>query len=161
MIFILTFSLVSVSGYRVEKLFELAHQRLSTITIGTSICIITTMLFFPVWAGSELHNLIKNNMEKLADSLDGKTKQQYPRPKHGKSYCMFGELINRFLPLKNAGCVADYFANDVNANNIKTEAPNKSLLGYKCVLGSKATEESLVRLLLLFCFLRTYMIMHI
>ncbi|XP_073027867.1 aluminum-activated malate transporter 10-like isoform X2 [Primulina eburnea] len=111
MIFILTFSLVSVSGYRVEKLFELAHQRLSTIAIGTSICVITTMLFFPVWAGSELHNLIKNNMEKLADSLDG--------------------------------CVADYFANDVNANNVKTEAPNKILLGYKCVLGSNATEESL------------------
>ncbi|XP_073313780.1 aluminum-activated malate transporter 10-like isoform X2 [Primulina huaijiensis] len=110
-IFILTFSLVSVSGYRVEKLFELAHQRLSTIAIGTSICVITTMLFFPVWAGSELHNLIKNNMEKLADSLDG--------------------------------CVADYFANDVNANNVKTEAPNKILLGYTCVLGSNATEESL------------------
>ncbi|KAH6835688.1 aluminum activated malate transporter family protein [Perilla frutescens var. hirtella] len=71
MIFILTFSLVSVSGYRVEKLFELAHHRLSTIAIGTSICLITTMLFCPVWAGTELHNLIKNNMEKLSDSLDG------------------------------------------------------------------------------------------
>lgn len=71
MIFILTFSLVSVSGYRVEKLFEMAHHRLSTIAIGTSICIITTMVFCPVWAGTELHNLIKNNMEKLSDSLDG------------------------------------------------------------------------------------------
>ncbi|XP_075477731.1 LOW QUALITY PROTEIN: aluminum-activated malate transporter 10-like [Primulina tabacum] len=111
MIFILTFSLVSVSGYRVEKLFELAHHRLSTILIGTSICIITTMLFFPVWAGSELHNLIRNNMEKLADSLDG--------------------------------CLVDYFGNDVNADNTKNEAPKKILLGSKCVLGSKATEESL------------------
>ncbi|KAL9176418.1 hypothetical protein ABFS82_02G177300 [Erythranthe guttata] len=71
MIFILTFSLVSVSGYRVEKLFELAHNRLSTIAIGTSICILTSMLIYPVWAGTELHNLVKNNMEKLSDSLEG------------------------------------------------------------------------------------------
>ena len=71
MIFILTFSLISVSGYRVEKLFEMAHHRLSTIAIGTSICIITTILFCPVWAGTELHNLIRNNMDKLSDSLDG------------------------------------------------------------------------------------------
>ncbi|PIN24541.1 putative membrane protein [Handroanthus impetiginosus] len=71
MIFILTFSLVSVSGYRVENLFELAHNRLSTIAIGTSICILTSMLVWPVWAGTELHNLIKNNTEKLSDSLDG------------------------------------------------------------------------------------------
>ncbi|KAL8494868.1 hypothetical protein ACS0TY_019149 [Phlomoides rotata] len=70
MIFILTFSLVSVSGYRVEKLFELAHHRLFTIAIGTSICIITAMLVWPVWAGTELHNLVKNNMDKLSDSLD-------------------------------------------------------------------------------------------
>ncbi|KAG6434244.1 hypothetical protein SASPL_105867 [Salvia splendens] len=71
MIFILTFSLISVSGYRVEKLFEMAHHRLSTIAIGTSICIITTIVFFPVWAGTELHYLITNNMDKLSDSLDG------------------------------------------------------------------------------------------
>lgn len=70
MIFILTFTLVSVSGYRVEKLLELAHHRLFTIAIGTSICIITAMLVWPVWAGTELHNLIKNNMDKLSDSLE-------------------------------------------------------------------------------------------
>ncbi|KAK6919935.1 Aluminum-activated malate transporter [Dillenia turbinata] len=34
MIFILTFSLVSVSGYRVEKLLEMALQRLSTVGIA-------------------------------------------------------------------------------------------------------------------------------
>lgn len=73
MIFILTFSLVSVSGYRVDELFELAHDRLSTIAIGTSLCILTTMIFCPVWAGNELHYLITNNMEKIAASLNGKT----------------------------------------------------------------------------------------
>ncbi|PSS03924.1 Aluminum-activated malate transporter like [Actinidia chinensis var. chinensis] len=71
MIFILTFSLVSVAGYRVEKLFEMAHNRVSTIVLGTSICICTSMLICPVWAGNELHLLINRNMEKLADSLEG------------------------------------------------------------------------------------------
>ncbi|CAI9093380.1 OLC1v1028875C1 [Oldenlandia corymbosa var. corymbosa] len=71
MIFILTFSLVSVSGFRVEKLIDLARQRLSTIIIGTSLCILTSMLVFPVWAGQDLHCLITRNMKKLADSLDG------------------------------------------------------------------------------------------
>ncbi|KAM4105327.1 hypothetical protein ACJW30_06G224300 [Castanea mollissima] len=71
MIFILTFSLVTVSGYRVEKLFEMASQRLSTIAIGTSLCIFITMVFCPIWAGSGLHDLIVRNLEKLADSLDG------------------------------------------------------------------------------------------
>ncbi|GFY90198.1 aluminum activated malate transporter family protein [Actinidia rufa] len=71
MIFILTFSLVSVSGYRVGELFELAQTRFSTIAIGTTICILTSMLFWPVWAGTELHLLITHNTEKLADSLDG------------------------------------------------------------------------------------------
>ncbi|KAJ0758743.1 putative aluminum-activated malate transporter [Helianthus annuus] len=71
MVFILTFSFVSVSGYRVEKLLELARNRVSTIAIGTSICIFTSMLVYPVWAGNELHNLVYKNLERLADSLDG------------------------------------------------------------------------------------------
>ncbi|GJZ30328.1 aluminum-activated malate transporter 10 [Tanacetum coccineum] len=71
MIFILTFCFVSVSGYRVEKVIELARNRVSTIAIGTSICIFTSTLFYPVWAGKELHKLIYKNLEKLADSLNG------------------------------------------------------------------------------------------
>ncbi|KAM4094832.1 hypothetical protein ACB094_06G224500 [Castanea mollissima] len=71
MIFILTFSLVTVSGYRVDRLFELAYQRLLTVAIGTSLCIFITMVFCPIWAGSGLHDLIVCNLEKLADSLDG------------------------------------------------------------------------------------------
>ncbi|XP_062001395.1 aluminum-activated malate transporter 10-like [Rosa rugosa] len=71
LIFILTFSLVSVSGYRVDGISELAFQRLSTIFIGTSFCILISILFYPTWAGAELHRLIYRNLEKLADSLDG------------------------------------------------------------------------------------------
>ncbi|XP_023746453.1 aluminum-activated malate transporter 10 [Lactuca sativa] len=71
MIFILTFSFVSMSGYRVDKLLDLARNRVSTIAIGTSLCILTSMFFYPVWAGKDLHDLIYQNLEKLADSLDG------------------------------------------------------------------------------------------
>lgn len=70
-IFILTYSLVAVSGYRVEQLLTLAQQRLSTIAIGICICLLVCVLICPVWAGQELHLLIVRNMEKLADSLEG------------------------------------------------------------------------------------------
>lgn len=112
LIFIFTFVLVSVSGYREKELLALAHHRLSTVAIGISICVITSIFFCPVWAGNELHNLVQDNMEKLADSLDG--------------------------------YVAEYLANDANANNTKNEASNDTLVGYRCVLDSMATEESLV-----------------
>ncbi|KAL4312757.1 hypothetical protein GQ457_01G054910 [Hibiscus cannabinus] len=107
MIFILTFSLVSVSGYRVVELLELADQRLSTVAIGTSMCILVTMLFCPVWAGCELHRLVHQNIEKLADSLDE--------------------------------CLSEYLKENTNGQ----EDLNKKKLGYKCVLNSKGTEESM------------------
>lgn len=72
LIFILTFSLVSVSGYRVEKILELAHQRLSTILIGGATCVFISLFICPVWAGETLHNTIASNIEKLANYLEGK-----------------------------------------------------------------------------------------
>ncbi|KAI3421434.1 uncharacterized protein J3R85_012244 [Psidium guajava] len=71
MIFILTFSLVSVSGYRVDELFALAHQRISTIVVGTALCMTVSSLVCPIWAGTELHNLILRNLDKLSCSLEG------------------------------------------------------------------------------------------
>lgn len=114
MIFILTFSLVSVSGYRVPQLFEMAHQRLSTIFIGTSLCITITMLICPIWAGQELHTLITLNMDKLANSLDGS--------------------------------VREYFKDSSGSHVDSDKECNKKLQGYKCVLSSKATEESMANL---------------
>ncbi|XP_022721831.1 aluminum-activated malate transporter 10-like [Durio zibethinus] len=110
MIFILTFSFVAVSGYRVHKLFDLAHQRISTIIIGTSLCILVIMLVCPIWSGQELHSLIVHNMDKLADSLDV--------------------------------CATRYFNHSGECTNSNEEA-DKKLQGYKCVLSSKATEESM------------------
>lgn len=105
LIFILTFSLVSVSGYRVDKLIDVASQRLSTIAIGASLCVLICMLFYPIWAGKELHNLIHRNLEKLADALDG--------------------------------CIAEYFTDSSAGDSWK------KIGGYKCVLNSKAAEDSM------------------
>lgn len=71
LIFILTFSMVAVSGYRVEKIIELANQRLFTIIIGGATCMVVSLFLCPVWAGEDLHKLIALNMEKLANFLEG------------------------------------------------------------------------------------------
>ncbi|KAL2932694.1 Aluminum-activated malate transporter 2 [Bienertia sinuspersici] len=71
MIFILTFALVSVSGYRDDEVIKIAQQRLSTIIIGSCIAILICTLISPVWSGSELHNLIASNIDKLANFFEG------------------------------------------------------------------------------------------
>ncbi|XP_008810443.2 aluminum-activated malate transporter 10-like [Phoenix dactylifera] len=111
-IFILTFNLVALSGYRVDELLELAEQRLTTVAIGISICLLVCILGCPVWAGEELHLLITCNMEKLADSL---------------VVC-----VDKYL--QEGGIDGD------------KEASHQNLQGYKCVLNSKASEDSLANL---------------
>ena len=71
LIFILTFSMISVSGYRDDEILEFAHKRLSTISIGGSACVIISTVVCPVWAGEDLHNLIALNIEKLGNFLEG------------------------------------------------------------------------------------------
>ncbi|CAJ2628319.1 unnamed protein product [Trifolium pratense] len=109
MIFILTFSLVSISGYRIDELFDLARQRIITVLIGTFLCMIISMIISPVWAGLELYVLVTGNLDKLANSLQD--------------------------------CLAQYFE-----DQISSEKSNKKLMGYKCVLNSKATEDSMANL---------------
>ncbi|XP_043699791.1 aluminum-activated malate transporter 10-like [Telopea speciosissima] len=110
-IFILTYSLIAVSGFRIENLFQMGYLRVSTIVIGTVLCMLISMLICPVWAGEELHLLITRNMENLANSLEG--------------------------------CVTDYFKEKNSKGNVDNDdKTHKILLGYKCVLNSKAAEES-------------------
>ncbi|XP_050233009.1 aluminum-activated malate transporter 2-like [Mercurialis annua] len=69
-IFILTFCLVSVSGYRDNQVLKMAHMRVSTIIIGSCTSIIISILIYPVWIGGDLHNLIFANIEKLGLFLE-------------------------------------------------------------------------------------------
>ncbi|KAL6566998.1 hypothetical protein OROMI_015402 [Orobanche minor] len=71
LLFILTFSLISVSGYRNDEVLDMAHRRLSTILIGGSAAVVICIFIFPVWAGEDLHKLIAVNIEKLAIFLEG------------------------------------------------------------------------------------------
>ncbi|TQD90355.1 hypothetical protein C1H46_024090 [Malus baccata] len=108
LIFILTFSLISVSGFRDDEILELAHKRLSTIFIGGSACVIISIVVCPVWAGEDLHNLIANNIEKLGNFLEG-----------------FGDQYFKTL------------------EDVESKDDKAFLQGYKTVLNSKASEDSL------------------
>ncbi|KAJ4893390.1 Aluminum-activated malate transporter 8 [Raphanus sativus] len=78
LIFILTFSMVAVSGYRTDEILVIAYQRLSTILIGGTICILVSIFVFPVWAGEDLHKMVANNIFKLANSLEGFEGEYFP-----------------------------------------------------------------------------------
>ncbi|KAI9194297.1 hypothetical protein LWI28_004916 [Acer negundo] len=106
LVFILTFCLISVSGYRNDEVLDMAYQRVSTILIGGFTAMLVCIFICPIWAGHDLHNLVSNNIEQLACFLEG-----------------FG---------------LEYFKTS------EDEESNKTLSeGYKSVLHSKQTEESL------------------
>ncbi|KAL8090007.1 hypothetical protein AgCh_039461 [Apium graveolens] len=70
-IFILTFCLISVSGYRDDEVIAMAHKRLSAVFIGGATAVLICILIFPAWAGDDLHKQLATNMEKLATFLEG------------------------------------------------------------------------------------------
>jgi len=71
LIFILTFCLISISSYREDEVIEMAHQRLTTIIIGSFVAIVICICICPVWIGENLHNRAVTNMEKLGNFLEG------------------------------------------------------------------------------------------
>ncbi|KAK3024205.1 hypothetical protein RJ639_044810 [Escallonia herrerae] len=75
MIFILTFSLICVSGYQDDEVLDMAHSRLSTILIGGTVAVLVCISICPVWAGDDLNTLLVSNLEKLADFLDEKANE--------------------------------------------------------------------------------------
>lgn len=107
-IFILTFNLIAISGYRIENLFEMAHQRIATILIGCALCFLINVFPFPIWAGDDLHNSIIHNLEGLAGSFEE--------------------------------CVTKYFVESKDGEESDDDNVGR---GYKSVLNSKTTEESL------------------
>jgi hypothetical protein len=99
LIFILTFSLISVSGFRDDEILELAHKRLSTIAIGASACVIISILICPVWAGEDLHILIALNMEKLANFLQGTAQKSTQKKKERKNLYIYCPFLLQFMSI--------------------------------------------------------------
>ncbi|KAL3530318.1 hypothetical protein ACH5RR_009640 [Cinchona calisaya] len=71
LILILTFSLICVSGYREDEVFDVALTRVSTVVIGGIATVAICILICPVWAGEDLHNLVADSIEKLGNFLGG------------------------------------------------------------------------------------------
>ncbi|ERN12309.1 aluminum-activated malate transporter 13 [Amborella trichopoda] len=71
MIFILTFNLIAVSGYRGEEIVKLAGDRLSTVGMGFAVCVATSFFICPVWAGDNLHRSLVTKFENITVSLEG------------------------------------------------------------------------------------------
>ncbi|KAL0419914.1 UNVERIFIED_CONTAM: Aluminum-activated malate transporter 2 [Sesamum radiatum] len=71
MIFILTFSLVAVSGVRAEKVLETARDRLANIGIGFAVSVFVSLLICPFWARS-LDEYLKIGSEKESEAGNGK-----------------------------------------------------------------------------------------
>ncbi|KAJ9171947.1 hypothetical protein P3X46_015243 [Hevea brasiliensis] len=71
MIFILTFSLVAVSGLRIDKVIDIGRERLLMIVLGFVICLFTSLFIFPIWASDELHDSTISKFDALATSIQG------------------------------------------------------------------------------------------
>jgi hypothetical protein len=71
LIFLLTFNMITVSGYRFDNVFRMAYQRLATIAMGCAICVVISLFAAPIWAGDDLHKSITDKMPGLADSIEG------------------------------------------------------------------------------------------
>ena len=70
-ILMLTFSMVSISGYRDEEALTIAYDRVLTIIAGCVIAVLVCIFICPVWVGEDLQRLIAANLEKLGCFLEG------------------------------------------------------------------------------------------
>ncbi|XVF19629.1 hypothetical protein REPUB_Repub11eG0127000 [Reevesia pubescens] len=111
LIFILTFSLISVSGFRDDKILELVHKRLSTVLLGGSTCIIISIFLFPVWAGQDLHNLIASNIEKLGIFLEGFGDEYFKMPEDEESKLKDKSFLQGYKSVLNSKNNEDTLAN--------------------------------------------------
>ncbi|KAJ6425127.1 hypothetical protein OIU84_025823 [Salix udensis] len=110
LIFIMTFSFISVSGLRDDAIFKLALERLCTVSIGGAACIFVSILVFPVWAGQDLHNLIALNIEKLGNSLEGFGDEYFKR-KGGEACKDDKEILEGYKSVLNSKKCEESLAN--------------------------------------------------
>ncbi|KAL6511059.1 hypothetical protein OROGR_022183 [Orobanche gracilis] len=109
LIFILTFSLISVSGYRDDEVLDMAHRRLSTILIGGSATIVICIFICPIWAGEDLHKMTAANIEKLAVFLEGFGHAYFHIPKDNNQENQ--ESMDDYKTVLNSKAIEDTLVN--------------------------------------------------
>ncbi|KAL6311726.1 hypothetical protein AAG906_020721 [Vitis piasezkii] len=95
--------------------FGICNRLSSTILIGSAIAVFVSIGIYPMWAGDDLYKLVASNVEKLGNFLK-----------------VFSEFV---------GFSGEYFrvSGDGESKDSKT-----ILQGYKSILTSKITKDSLV-----------------
>ncbi|MCO5603938.1 hypothetical protein L7F22_058094 [Adiantum nelumboides] len=116
-IFLLTFCLVVISGYKVSDNIDVVFDRIVTVMVGIIICLLVSIFIFPIWAGDDLQDLVTKNFEGLANSLEECLKEYF-------------EGVRKACGVSAKICKAQPF-------------DDKIYKGYRGVLISKQTEESL------------------
>ncbi|KAL1324916.1 hypothetical protein HN51_035025 [Arachis hypogaea] len=111
LIFILTFSLISVSGFRDDEVLEMAHKRLSTIVIGGTACVMISIFVCPVWAGEELHYSIALNLDNLAHSLQEFINKHFKASEEGDSNKDNKSFMEGYKSVLNSKSSEDSLAN--------------------------------------------------
>lgn len=113
LIFLLTFNLITVSSYRQQDVVSLTRDRLSTIAIGCAICLFMSLLVLPNWSGEDLHSSTVGKFQGLATSIEA--------------------------------CVNEYFRDQDEGDDVlgKQEARASIQIGYRAVLDSKSSDETL------------------
>ncbi|XP_004293112.1 PREDICTED: aluminum-activated malate transporter 2-like [Fragaria vesca subsp. vesca] len=110
-IFILTFCLVSVSGYRETEVLDMAHKRLSTIAIGSCTPIMVCLCICPVWIGVDLQNLVAGNMEKLGDFMEGFGFEYFDIKEDGLSLSDGKSFLQRYKSVLSSKTLEETMAN--------------------------------------------------
>lgn len=139
LIFIVTFSMISVSGYRDHVVLDKAITRVTTILIGGAAAVVFNVVICPVWAGEDLHNLIATNIEDLGISLEGYGTQYFK-----KLEVKSEEELER-ISLEEYKCVVYSEASEENLVNFAKWEPHHGKFRYRHPWGQYLKVGDLVR----------------